>query len=90
MALPTKPKISGGEEKAKGLESFINGDKPIQKESTAPTEKAKTTTEDMSIYLLKLPQELHKQTKIICVEKGISMKDYIIEAITEKNNKTSK
>lgn len=88
MALPTKPKISG-EEKAKGLESFINGDKPIPKESAAPTEKTKTT-EDMSIYLLKLPQELHKQTKIICVEKGISMKDYIIEAITEKNNKTSK
>lgn len=41
-------------------------------------------------FMLVLPEELHKQLKVISVVNGVYMTDYIIEAIKEKMSKESK
>lgn len=38
-------------------------------------------------FLLRLPEELHKEIKIYCVERGISMKDFIMKAVTDRVEK---
>lgn len=38
----------------------------------------------MKAYPVRLSEELHKDLKIYCVEKGISMQDFILRAIEEK------
>lgn len=38
-------------------------------------------------FPLRLPEEFHKELKIYCVEKGISMQDFIIKAVEEKAEK---
>jgi predicted HicB family RNase H-like nuclease len=38
-------------------------------------------------YPLRLSEELHKELKLYCVEKGISMQDFILGAIEEKADK---
>jgi predicted HicB family RNase H-like nuclease len=35
-------------------------------------------------FLVRLPDGLHKELKIYCVEKGISMQDFIMDAIDDK------
>ena len=35
-------------------------------------------------FLLRLPDELHKELKLYCVEKGISMQDFIMSAVDDK------
>jgi len=37
-------------------------------------------------FPLRLPEELHKELKLYCVEKGISMQEFIMKAIEEKAN----
>ena len=36
-------------------------------------------------FLLRLPPDLHKELKLFCVEKGISMQDFIMKAIEEQS-----
>jgi predicted HicB family RNase H-like nuclease len=38
-------------------------------------------------FLLRLPDDLHKELKLYCVEKGISMQDFIMKAVDEQANK---
>ena len=38
----------------------------------------------MQDYMLKIPVELHKKIKVISVVSGITMRDFIVEAIKEK------
>ena len=38
----------------------------------------------MKAYPVRLSEELHKDLKMYCVEKGISMQDFILRAIEEK------
>jgi predicted DNA-binding protein len=38
-------------------------------------------------YLLKMPQELHKKLKVTAAMNGLTMMDFIIEAIKEKIEK---
>ena len=38
----------------------------------------------MKVFSLKLAQDLHMQVKIAAAQKGQSMMEWIIEAITEK------
>lgn len=35
-------------------------------------------------FPLRLTEDLHKELKLYCVEKGISMQDFILRAIEEK------
>lgn len=35
-------------------------------------------------FPLRLSEDLHKELKLYCVEKGISMQDFILRAIEEK------
>lgn len=35
-------------------------------------------------FLLRLPDELHKELKLYCVEKGISMQDFIMSAVDDR------
>lgn len=35
-------------------------------------------------FPLRLSEDLHKELKLYCVEKGISMQDFILKAIEEK------
>lgn len=35
-------------------------------------------------FLLRLPDDMHKELKLYCVEKGISMQDFIMNAVDEK------
>lgn len=35
-------------------------------------------------FPLRLPENLHKELKLYCVEKGISMQDFIMKAVEEK------
>jgi predicted HicB family RNase H-like nuclease len=35
-------------------------------------------------FPLRLSEELHKELKLYCVEKGISMQEFILKAIEEK------
>ena len=44
----------------------------------------------MKDYLLKLPLELHTRIKVFTATKGITMAQFIVEAVTEKLNKESK
>ena len=37
-------------------------------------------------FLLRLPDDLHKELKLYCVEKGISMQDFIMSAVDERAN----
>lgn len=38
-------------------------------------------------FLLRMPTDLHKELKLYCVEKGISMQDFIMKAIEEQANR---
>jgi len=38
-------------------------------------------------FLLRLPDDLHKELKLYCVEKGISMQDFIMKAVDEQASK---
>ncbi|MOA23689.1 hypothetical protein D3C78_1443240 [compost metagenome] len=38
-------------------------------------------------YPLRLSEDLHKELKLYCVEKGISMQDFILGAVEEKVDK---
>jgi predicted HicB family RNase H-like nuclease len=38
-------------------------------------------------FLLRMPPDLHKELKLYCVEKGISMQDFIMKAVSEKADK---
>lgn len=38
-------------------------------------------------FLLRLPEELHKEIKMYCVERGISMQDFIIAAVNDRVEK---
>jgi predicted HicB family RNase H-like nuclease len=38
-------------------------------------------------FLLRLPDDLHKELKLYCVEKGVSMQDFIMRAVDEQANK---
>lgn len=40
--------------------------------------------EKLKPFLLRLPDDLHKELKLYCVEKGISMQDFIMSAVGEK------
>lgn len=87
MALPKKP-ITAAQMAA--AEEFISGktQEPIVKQphTTLPNpkneEKGKFVT-----YNATMPFEIHAKAKIQAIKKGISLKQYIVEAITEKNNK---
>lgn len=37
-------------------------------------------------FPLRLSEDFHRELKIYCVEKGISMQDFIIKAVEEKAN----
>lgn len=38
-------------------------------------------------FPLRLSEDLHKELKLYCVEKGISMQDFILKAIEEQATK---
>jgi predicted HicB family RNase H-like nuclease len=38
-------------------------------------------------FPLRLSEDLHKELKLYCVEKGISMQDFILRAVEEKAHK---
>lgn len=80
MALPRKP-ISNAQMAA--AEEFISG-KTQEPIITSPNpknnEKGKFVT-----YNATMPFEVHAVAKIAAIKKGISLKEYIIEAIKEKN-----
>lgn len=44
----------------------------------------------MKDYLLKMPQELHTRLKVITAIKGITMAQFIVDAVTEKLNREEK
>ena len=44
--------------------------------------------DNQKTFLLRLPEDLHKELKLFCVEKGISMQDFIMKAIDEQVNDT--
>ena len=81
MALPKKP-ITAAQMAA--AEEFISGRSQEQPHTTLPTpkneEKGKLVT-----YNATVPFEIHAKAKIQAIKKGISLKQYIIEAIEEKN-----
>lgn len=87
MALPKKP-ITAAQMAA--AEEFISG--KTQESGITQThttlqnpkndEKGKFVT-----YNATMPFEIHAKAKIQAIKKGISLKQYIIEAIEEKNNK---
>lgn len=80
MALPRKP-ISNAQMAA--AEEFISA-KTQEPSITSPNpknnEKGKFVT-----YNATMPFEVHAVAKIAAIKKGISLKEYIIEAIKEKN-----
>ena len=83
MALPKKP-ITAAQMAA--AEEFISGRSQAQPHTTLSNpkneEKGKLVT-----YNATMPFEIHAKAKIQAIKKGISLKQYIIEAIEEKNNK---
>lgn len=83
MALPKKP-ITAAQMAA--AEEFISGISQEQPHTTIPKpkneEKGKFVT-----YNATMPFEIHAEAKIQAIKKGISLKQYIIEAIEEKNNR---
>lgn len=38
-------------------------------------------------FLLRLDESEHKELKVFCVEKGVSMQDFMLQAIREKKQK---
>jgi predicted DNA-binding protein len=52
--------------------------------------KLKKGSATLKDYLLKLPQELHAKLKATSALKGMTMMDFIIEAIKEKIEKEGK
>ena len=83
MALPKKP-ITAAQMAA--AEEFISGRSQEQPHTTIPKpkneEKGKFVT-----YNATMPFEIHAKAKIQAIKKGIGLKQYIIEAIEEKNNR---
>jgi predicted HicB family RNase H-like nuclease len=41
----------------------------------------------MKPFLLKIPEDLHKELKLYCVEKGITMQDFIMKSIEKQVDK---
>lgn len=87
MALPKKPITAAQMAVA---EEFISG-KTQEPSITQPhTTLPKPKTEEKGkfvTYNATMPFEIHAKAKIQAIKKGISLKQYIIEAIEEKNNK---
>lgn len=84
MALPKKP-ITAAQMAA--AEEFISG-RNQEPDITQPTTLPKPKTEEKGkfvTYNATMPFEIHAKAKIQAIKKGISLKQYIIEAIEEKN-----
>ncbi len=83
MALPKKP-ITAAQMAA--AEEFISGRSQEQPHTTSPKPKTEEKGKFVT-YNATMPFETHAKAKIQAIKKGISLKQYIIEAIEEKNNK---
>lgn len=85
MALPKKP-ITAAQMAA--AEQFISGktqEPSTQPHTTLPNPKNEEKSKFVT-YNATMPFEVHAKAKIQAIKKGISLKQYIIEAI-EKYNK---
>lgn len=82
MAIPMKPQLPGVDKE--GIANFINGGGAAHQDKRKKTSANKN--DENRPYLLMLPKELHKEIKLKAFQKGITIKEYIIEALQEKKD----
>lgn len=86
MALPKKP-ITAAQMAA--AEQFISGktqEPSTQPHTTLPNPKNEEKSKFVT-YNATMPIEIHAAAKIAAIKRNMSLKNYIIEAIIEKNNR---
>lgn len=83
MAIPMKPNLPGIDNE--GIENFISGGS-VSRSNGSKKESSINKNDEIRPYLLMLPKELHKEIKLKAFQKGITIKEYIIEALKEKKD----
>lgn len=45
------------------------------------------TVEAIKRFTVLMPESLHQELKVFCVQRGVSLKDFVVEAVEEKMQK---
>ena len=55
-----------------------------------PDAMARETTEPQAQLATRIPKELHRRLKLLCVMNDIALQDFVVEAIAEKLGRKAK